>query len=46
LADFAGFSAATTFDFQILPHIACEPHDRPMDAIVSESGIVNVLNER
>lgn len=46
LADFTGLSAAVAFDFQILPTIPCEPHDRPIDAIITESGIVNVLNER
>lgn len=46
LDGFSGFSAAVAYGFQILPHIPSEPHDQPIDAIVTESEIINVLNER
>ena len=42
LAGFYGRSAALAFDFQILPAIPVEPHDRPVDALVTEIKIVNV----
>ncbi len=43
LAGFPGLSVALAFDFQILPAIPTEPHDRPVDALVTETKIVNVL---
>jgi 5-formyltetrahydrofolate cyclo-ligase len=43
LAGFSGLSVALAFDFQILPAIPTEPHDRPVDALVTETKIVNVL---
>ena len=45
LDGFPGISAAVAFDFQILPHIPAEPHDRPVDRIVTETKIVDVYNE-
>ncbi len=45
LEGFGGDSVAVTFDFQILPQIPCEAHDKPVDSIVSEIEIINVLNE-
>jgi 5-formyltetrahydrofolate cyclo-ligase len=46
LDGFSGFSAAVAFDFQILNQIPCDAHDRPVQAIVTPSEIINVLNER
>lgn len=46
LEGFSGFSAAVAFDFQIFSHIPYEAHDKPVDALVTETEIVNVLNER
>jgi len=40
LDGFSGISAAVAFDFQIFPQIPCEPHDRSVDALVTETGIV------
>jgi 5-formyltetrahydrofolate cyclo-ligase len=45
LEGFSGYSVAVAFDFQILPHIPSEAHDRPVDTLVTETEIVNVLNE-
>ena len=45
LNGFSGVAAAVAFDFQILPKIPCEPHDKPVDFLVSETKIVNVCNE-
>ena len=42
LAGLSGVSAALVFDFQILPAIPVEPHDRPVDTLVTEIKIVNV----
>jgi 5-formyltetrahydrofolate cyclo-ligase len=46
LAGFSGLSAGVSFDFQLFPQIPSEPHDIPVDTIVTEFGIINVLNER
>jgi 5-formyltetrahydrofolate cyclo-ligase len=46
LNGFSGFSVAVAFDFQILNQIPCDAHDRPVQAIVTPSEIINVLNER
>lgn len=43
LAGFSRVSAGLAFDFQILPSIPIEPHDRPVDVLVTETKIVNVL---
>jgi 5-formyltetrahydrofolate cyclo-ligase len=43
MADFTGFSAALAFDFQILPHLPCEAHDQPVQAIVTNAAVINVL---
>ena len=43
LADFSGFSAAVAFAFQILPQIPCEAHDQPVQAIVTNKEVINVL---
>lgn len=43
LTGYSGVSAALAFDFQILPAIPTEPHDRPVDALVTETKIINVL---
>ena len=45
LDGFPGISAAVAFGFQILPHIPAEPHDRPVDRIVTETKMVDVYNE-
>ncbi len=42
LEEFSGFSAAIAFDFQLLQKVPCEPHDQPVNAIVTETQIVNV----
>jgi len=41
LDGFSGVSAAVAFAFQVFPQIPCEAHDRPVDALVTETGIVN-----
>ena len=43
LGGFYGVSAAVAFGFQIIHHIPCEAHDQPVDALVTEEEIVNVL---
>lgn len=45
LKGFSGASAAVAFDFQVLPKIPLEQHDKPMDVLVTETGteIMNVL---
>lgn len=45
LADFSGTAAAVAFDFQILPEVPVDPHDIPVDFIVTETKIINVCNE-
>lgn len=40
LAGFGGISAAVAFDFQLFPEIPREPHDRPVDFIVTETKIL------
>lgn len=35
-----GVSAAVAFDFQILPHIPCETHDKPVDALATETKLL------
>jgi len=45
LDGFSGVAAAVAFDFQILPKIPCEPHDRSINWIVTETKIVDVYNE-
>ena len=45
LEGFSGFSTAVAFDFQIRSHIPCEAHDKPVDTLVTETEIINVLNE-
>lgn len=42
LADFSGTSAAAAFDFQLMPVIPAEPHDRPVDLLVTERQCVKV----
>jgi len=42
LEGFNGVSAAVAFDFQIFPEIPVEQHDRPVDGLVTEAGIINV----
>jgi 5-formyltetrahydrofolate cyclo-ligase len=42
LKGFAGVTAALAYDFQILPIIPIEPHDHPVDALVTEIKTVNV----
>jgi 5-formyltetrahydrofolate cyclo-ligase len=36
--DFRAFKCGVAFDCQIFPSVPIEPHDIPMDALVSESG--------
>ena len=43
LAGFSGVSAALAFDFQILPAIPVDLHDRSVDALVTETKMINVL---
>jgi 5-formyltetrahydrofolate cyclo-ligase len=37
LSDFCGMSVGVCFDFQLLPDIPCEVHDKPVDFIISET---------
>lgn len=43
LEGFSGISAAVAFDFQVLSEIPAERHDKPVNALVTETGIINVL---
>jgi len=43
LEGFPGASVAVAFDFQVLSEIPLEPHDKPVDALATETEIVNVL---
>ena len=45
LAGFGGISAAVAFDFQLSSEIPREPHDLPVDFIVTETKIVKIENE-
>ena len=45
LEGFYGVSAAVAFDFQILPAIPNESHDRPVDVLVTEIKIAMFDNE-
>ena len=42
LDGFSGTTAAVAFDFQIVPSIPVEPHDKPVDTLVTEIKIINV----
>jgi 5-formyltetrahydrofolate cyclo-ligase len=42
LDGFHGYTAGVAFDFQILPKIPVNIHDRPVDALITESGILKV----
>lgn len=42
LEGFSGTTVAVAFDFQILPVIPVESHDKPVNALVTEIKIVNV----
>lgn len=46
LNNFRGYSAAVAFDFQILKEIPCEPHDVPVNGIVTDTKLLKVRNER
>lgn len=43
LDGFPGVAAAVAFEFQVLSHIPCEAHDKPVNAIVTEIKSFNVL---
>ncbi len=43
LEGFSGASSAVAFDFQVLPAIPLEQHDKPVDVLVTETEIMNVL---
>ena len=43
LDGFSGVSAAVAFDFQILPEIPVEQHDKPVNALMTEKRTLNVL---
>ncbi|MCK5675811.1 MAG: 5-formyltetrahydrofolate cyclo-ligase [Verrucomicrobia bacterium] len=43
LEGFSGASSAVAFDFQVLPSIPLEQHDKPVDVLVTETEIMNVL---
>ncbi len=45
LAGFSGIAAAVAFNFQILPTIPAEAHDKPVDLLVTETKINVVHNE-
>jgi 5-formyltetrahydrofolate cyclo-ligase len=46
LDGFQGVSAAVAFDFQVLDHIPSDPHDIPVDFLVTETQTAEVPNER
>jgi len=46
LDGFSGVAVAVAFDFQILPEVPTEAHDKPVDQLVTEMKIVNLYNER
>ncbi|MDF7806053.1 5-formyltetrahydrofolate cyclo-ligase [Pontiellaceae bacterium B12219] len=41
LESFDGFSVGVSFDFQLLPEIPIEAHDQPLDAVVTETKMIN-----
>ncbi len=43
LEGFSGASSAVAFDFQVLPAIPLEQHDKPVDVLVTETEIMSVL---
>ena len=40
LEGFSGVAAAVAFDFQILPNIPCEAHDKPVHALATETKLL------
>ncbi|WP_372808646.1 5-formyltetrahydrofolate cyclo-ligase [Pontiella sp.] len=46
LDGFPGVTAAVAFDFQIVDHVPCAPHDLPVDFLVTETQTAEVPNER
>ncbi|SKB05114.1 5-formyltetrahydrofolate cyclo-ligase [Aeromicrobium choanae] len=38
LADFTGVTCAVVFEDELLPHVPSEPHDRPVDLVLTPSG--------
>jgi len=46
LAHFNGFTAGIAFDFQQVAHVPADTHDIAVHAVISESGIAEVINER
>jgi 5-formyltetrahydrofolate cyclo-ligase len=42
LDGFSGFSAAVAFDFQIIPEVPYDAHDKSVQAIVTHSNLINV----
>lgn len=45
LAQYRGNTIGIAFKLQIRPVIPCDPHDIPVQAVVTESEMVNVFNE-
>lgn len=45
LDGFTGHAVAVAFDFQIVPYVPCESHDKPVDMIVAETKFIKVCNE-
>ncbi len=45
LEGFSGASVAVAFDFQILPKIPADPHDKPVDFLVTETELLMFDNE-
>ena len=42
LEAYAGRTAAVAFDFQLVEQVPVEPHDRPVDAVVTETKTIQV----
>ena len=42
LSGFKGRVAGAAFDFQLLPTVPVEPHDRPVDALITETKVIKV----
>ena len=42
LAELQGISIGIAFNFQILPDIPCETHDKPVNLVVTESKLLNI----
>ena len=46
LADFTGVTCAVVFEDELLPHVPSEPHDRPVDLVLTPSGVFRPSRDR